>query len=334
MVDEIAWGVGWGTEGDEAAPSDEESEPPYSASASRSQSRSHSQAPPDVAIMSAVDWQGEGCRSRPAMDAASRRSLSRVQRSHSRAPIYSDRTASSRSISRHSRRPSPSSATRANFSTHDTIPTPSSESGSYSSFFDESALILSPLSSVSSRSRGRRQKKLRHPKSRSPSPSVVPTTPVDGPSNYLEQPDDLHLDAEFSRGRSSLRPLVSDSAHGGGKHRVLTYGREMNDWVAHSIPEIEMEPVPSPDDDMLGHTVDSKNRVSIRSSETLSLALSSTETSTCWRQRPNSSPPTAARLHSRTDTAPPPTHLDAFLNSNASSSTAALIARSRSADAH
>jgi hypothetical protein len=182
-------------------------------------------------------------------------------------------------------------------------------------------------------SRGRRQKKLRHPMSRSPSPSVVPTTPVDeplvaSPTSCLEQPDDLHLDAEFSRGRSSLRSLASDSVHDGGKHRVLTYGREMNNWAAHAIPEIEMEPVLSTDD----AADDSKNRVS-RSADTLPLMLSSTETSTCWRQRPNSSPPTVARLHSRIDTTPP-THLDAFVNTSASSSTAALIARSRSADAH
>ncbi|KIM43264.1 hypothetical protein M413DRAFT_9981 [Hebeloma cylindrosporum] len=304
MVDEVAWGVGWGAEGDEAAPSDEEPdhELPHSASASRSQSRSHSQAPPDIVPLSAVDWRGDERRSRPAMDAASRRSLSRAQRSHSRAPIYSDRTTSSRSMSRHSRCPSPSSATRAGFATPDAAP--SSESGSYSSFFDESALALSPLSSVSSMSRGRRQKKEYHPTSRSPSPSVVPTTPIDGPlvaspTNFLEHPDDLHLDAEFSRGRSSLRPSVSDPVHHGGKHRVLAYGREMNDWVADSIPELEMAPSLSTDDDMLGHA---ENQVSTCSAEILPLTLSSTETST-WRQRPNSSPPTAARLHPRTDTA-------------------------------
>ena len=323
MVDEVSWGVGWGAEGDEATPSDEEPELPCSASASRSPSRSHSRAPPDMATLPAVDWQEGGRRSRPAMDAASRRSLSRAQRSHSRAPIYSDHTTSSRSMSRHSRHPSPSSASRAGFSTPD--PTRSSESGSYSSFFDESALILSPLSSVSSRSRGRRQKKSYYPTSRSPSPSVVPTTPLDGPlvaspTSCLEQPDDLHLDAEFSRGRSSLRPSVSDS---GGKHRVLACGREMNDWVAQSIPEIEMEPVLSTDDN-------SKNWVSARSAETLPLTHLLTES---WRQRPNSSPPTGARLHSRTDSTPP-THLDPFLNSSVSSSTAALIARSRSADTH
>ena len=325
MVDEVAWGVGWGAEGDEAAPGDdEEPEYPYSTSASRCQSRSHSRSPPDTAISPSVDWEGEDRRSRLAMDAASRRSLSRSQRSHSRAPIYSDRTASSRSMSRHSRHPSPSSATRAGFSA--VPPAPSSESGSYGSFFDESALILSPLSSVSSMSRGRRQEKRYHLTSRSASPSVVPTTPIDGPmmaspTSFLEHPDDLHLDAEFSRGRSSLRPLDS-----GGKHRVRMYGGEMNDWVAHSIPEIGMEHVLSTDDD----TDDSKNRIPTHSADILPRARSLTEANTYGRQRPSSSPPTVPRLHLTT----PPSHLDTFLNSNASSSTAALIARSRSADAY
>jgi len=136
---------------------------------------------------------------------------------------------------------------------------------------------------------------------------------VASPTDFLEQPEDLHLDAEFSRGRSSLRPLDSE-----GKQRVRMYGGEMNDWVAHSIPEIGMD------------DTDDSNQIPAHSAEILPLTLSLTETSNCRRQRPNSSPPMVPRLHLTT----PASHLVASLNSNASSSTAALIARSRSADAH
>ncbi|KAF8635819.1 hypothetical protein AX15_000019 [Amanita polypyramis BW_CC] len=179
MVDEVAWGVGWGSEGDDLA--EEETEGDEAAllqsvrtSRSCSQARSYPATEPFDPDSPSVEES-----SRPHQEAASRRSNSRFKRSLSRAPALTDRSSStSKSRRRHSRAPSPSlrgleSATLSSGTL--------SGSSCYSPLY-ESRFIVSPTSPPE---RGRRRTK---PNalilSRSPSPSVVPSTPVDAGTRY------------------------------------------------------------------------------------------------------------------------------------------------------
>lgn len=200
MVDEVAWGVGWGAEGNDVTPaeSDEEYAIPHSA---KTPSRSRSRRP-NESVSENLHWQHDERRSRPSVEVASRRSSSRAQRSISRAPIMASRSSSgrkmlSRSISRQSRAPSPSFSGLNN----SILGSARSTTPSRPSLYHDSALVTTPPSLE----RGRRLRKVhgRSP-SPSPSPSVVPTTPTDSrssaPMEVLDpQPDDF--DRESSRGR-------------------------------------------------------------------------------------------------------------------------------------
>ncbi|KAF8644519.1 hypothetical protein AX16_008396 [Volvariella volvacea WC 439] len=232
-VDEVAWGVGWGIEGEDATPEDSEEEAESqsqagasangmaveeafkakereifdettatslsaaglsssrhrpSAPPSRSQSRQPSLPPSQPEICQSPVWQNKEGWTRPSLEAAERRSTSRAQRSKSRAPVLGERSSSVRgatsnantsgaSRSRHhsrSRAPSPcfaalNAAVLGPDQRRDHTPDEDN---------DESALLTSPVSSVFLE-RGRKPKKLYSVSSRSPSPSVVPTTPVD-----------------------------------------------------------------------------------------------------------------------------------------------------------
>lgn len=219
MVDEVAWGIGWGSEGDDVTPteSDEEYET-HCRPSTRPASRSCSRPPALVVPISGDDSpQQENGRTRPAREAASRRSASRVKRSQSRAPVpthhhqpYSGRSLSRGVITRHnSRAPSPT-------------PTAALSASIMSSA--ESPFLASPTSSIDRGRRPFRQNSSLFP-SRSPSPSVVPGTPVDfgAPFNVSfsaslpvvndqpDEPDELRLDRveeEEKRGRSkSTRDL-------------------------------------------------------------------------------------------------------------------------------
>ncbi|KAG6845609.1 hypothetical protein H0H87_006662 [Tephrocybe sp. NHM501043] len=192
MVDEVAWGVGWGSENDDVTPadSDEEFIP--------SQPRSHSRHRLEVAIPEDPEWQQEEPSLRPALDAASRRSSSRIQRSLSRAPHSAKRPTLNRSASRHSRAPSPSfpsfdsSAARSPSvvrSPSNNVRSPSSTRSPY--FFDTN---LDNLDTTSAFERGRRRQKYSQ-SFHSPSPSIAaPTTPSDS-----LDPDPI--DRSASRGR-------------------------------------------------------------------------------------------------------------------------------------
>lgn len=212
MVDEVAWGIGWGSEGDDVTPteSDEEYET-HRRPSTRPASRSCSRPPALVVPMSGDDSsQQEVRRTRPAREAASRRSASRAKRSQSRAPVpthlhqpYSGRSLSRGVItSRSSRAASPA-------------PTAALSASIMSSA--ESPFLASPGSSIDRGRRPFRNSPL-FP-SRSPSPSVVPGTPVDfgAPFNMSfsaslpvvndqpNEPDELRLDRveeEEKRGRS------------------------------------------------------------------------------------------------------------------------------------
>lgn len=146
-----------------------------------------------------------------------RRSRSRAQRSVSRAPIL-PRSTSARSISRHrgtSRPPSPGPRSALSTSTSAFFSNSTMESDHDSL---HSPLVSPPYCETPSRSRsasrprGRKPNKRRsYYRSRSPSPSVVPTTPVDFGSHLMarmrleDHPEELELDPP-PRGRSMYVP--------------------------------------------------------------------------------------------------------------------------------
>lgn len=355
MVDEVAWGVGWGAEGDHAQVNREDHDaevddcPPLR-SASRSKSRTRT-AEMAAAREDAYDWEQEEPSPRPSMDAASRRSSSRAQRSLSRAPVPSSRPSSARrspsrrSVSRHPRSRSRTLASPISPS----LMTPSSSSyssGMYQSFVDEYALEVSPspppsaslsLSSLSmQRGRGRREDKAHHSTSRSPSPSIVPTTPPDAArvaSPTLEHPDELHLDPQTSsRGRPTIRadrPSVSlDSLP---KPPLFEFARPIDDWVlgqavgATGVDAImrsdSMNSVESTADDVYvgrvgGVTAGGGARHAAEAGR---------------RGRPTSSPPTAPRTLVGIKEGQPGM-MDPFMTPPTALSALNLIARSRSAE--
>src|ERR1700759_2749002 len=97
MVDEVAWGIGWGAEGDDAARSEaileelevQRQKSPTSRTHSTPRPKEEEAAEEDDTLNEQID-----ARLRPSLDAARRRSSSRLQRSLSRAPALSDRSSS------------------------------------------------------------------------------------------------------------------------------------------------------------------------------------------------------------------------------------------------
>lgn len=199
MVDEVAWGIGWGTEGDDVTPAESDEEFVHHPSQSRSRSRCAEDTIPED-----PEWTQEEPRSRASIEAASRRSSSRMQRSQSRAPVpVASRSSSvhpllNRSASRHShsRAPSPSlcalNATVSPSSTRSPSSARSPSTHRSSQLFDTS--MLSPPVSLE---RGRRRQKASTSVSTS-SRSPSPTTPI----------DTVYLRAEQSRGRRRPAHLV------------------------------------------------------------------------------------------------------------------------------
>lgn len=189
MVDEVAWDVGWGSGGDnaieeEAKAEDEALMQSTRSSRSCSQTRSYPATQsfdPATQPFDPVSPSVDGPLDGPPwshQEAALRRSASRLQRSLSRAPALTDRQPSrSHSRRRRSRAPSPSLGGLNGVILDSGIPVSPSYSPSH-----ESALIVSPIPSPE---RGRRPNKVNsHFSSRSPSPSMVPSTPVDGSHRY------------------------------------------------------------------------------------------------------------------------------------------------------
>lgn len=320
MVDDIAWGVGWGAEGDDATHGESDDDLELDCErASTSQSRSRSR-PAELSIPDISDWQQEEPRSRSALDAASRRSSSRAKRSLSRAPIViSSARASNRSMSRHSRAPSPS---------HITINTSILISNLSSS--TSSPFLTSPSSAVE---RGRKPNKSHTFSSPSPSPSIVPTTPVDieslfHPPTVLEQPDELDLDSPRDNGRV-LRSIRPGDLYPAVHQREDT--RDVpSDWSAElgkkSIPE-DQESLSTNGQDEANHHVCR----SARSSRNSSLAPSR-------RKRPASSQPPStkswARDQEKVIAAPlvQKHSVESFLNHSRGSPASGRVNRGRSMD--
>lgn len=253
MVDEVAWGIGWGAEGDDVTPADSDEEFHTLARNKnvKSPSRSRSRRPLEVVIPESPDWQHDEQRSRPSLEAASRRSSSRIKRSLSRAPIITSRSSSvrpmlNRSVSRHSRASSPSVTAISVFSSAVMSSGIRSASSSRSTFHD-SALVISPPLSLE---RGRRLRKVHgRSVSRSPSPSIAPTTPTDATSQFSisgeilrVQPDDMERSASRGRPKYSrgLRRLHSDHLYSAGADTTseLDVLDETADWAApNSAPQ-------------------------------------------------------------------------------------------------
>jgi MAP/microtubule affinity-regulating kinase len=231
MVDEVGWGIGWGSEGDDVTPaeSDEEFESCHSSS-SPCQSNTFPENP---------EWQQEKCRSRPSFEVASHRSTSSTRRSLSRASMTPSRSSSKgsilgRSISRHSPLHSPSlSALNSAILGDGTNSGPSSDS----SPFNDSALIVSPYL--------RRGRRLRRPRDGSPSrsPSPTPATPTDSRLSVSVEmgkarSDDFEPDASRGRKRHNrgVRPdrLYSPGVDDAGFE--LPVLDETEDWTELRTP--------------------------------------------------------------------------------------------------
>ncbi|KAF8073560.1 kinase-like domain-containing protein [Lyophyllum atratum] len=250
MVDEVAWGIGWGAEGDDVTPADSDEE--FQSQRMPSASRSHSRCPPEVTISGDPEWQREEPRSRPSLEAASRRSSSRIQRSLSRAPVIvpsrssSTRPILTRSVSQQSQAQSPSvcalnvSATSARSPSGIRSPSSArSPSSSRSSRFYDAHFALSPPLSVE---RGRRRQTAPGlSSSRSPSPSIAPTTPTDNHTPFstsrdvLEvRPDDIERSSSRGRPRFSrgIRPDHDIYPADADTRTELDVLDETADWAA------------------------------------------------------------------------------------------------------
>jgi MAP/microtubule affinity-regulating kinase len=197
MVDDVAWGVGWGAEGDDISVDPELICCPYPESPSPSPSPTH----PDML------WQQDELR--PSLETAHRRSEERIRRSSSRTPCLMDRSSRSR-MSRSQSRHKLNQAIPTRI--HTSIPfTPSS-------IASPSPEDMSPPVPSNPSESGRGRRPVINPGSRSPSPSLVPVTP----SDLLEDRffESVHVldsksssddpeDETFARGRKSVGQSMS-----------------------------------------------------------------------------------------------------------------------------
>ncbi|KAF9063322.1 kinase-like domain-containing protein [Rhodocollybia butyracea] len=224
MVDEVSWGVGWGHEGDSVPGTDEELR---QETISRSQSR-HVSIDPQLANVKKDVLASEVASSR----SASRRSASRARRSLSRGPLLARRQRSS------SQCRSPSISALRSFTS-----APSSACSS-DPLEPDNLLPLSPASLRGMQERGRRLRKLSYfiSMSRSPSPSVLPSTPTDAnrsrfisPSPVDDRADESRTNANsIIRGRLRLPRYATHHQAKSGTHTPL-------ESLGHGTPEIFTE---------------------------------------------------------------------------------------------
>ncbi|EPQ54859.1 kinase-like protein [Gloeophyllum trabeum ATCC 11539] len=242
MVDDVAWGVGWGAAGDDVTPSTEEvcaAEMERTASKSKSRSRSHSR-PADLHrsnVPTPLSRRSDRSVSRARQGLSPSSGAEAISRSTSR----SSTSGQSRGI----RSPSFSALTKAILSpasSNDTVSSNASLTSSAPGLHGDSALLTSPpLSPEPLHERGRRPRcdsiqyatfQQLDSSSRSPSPSVIPITPVDmvGTSGKRE---------DTSRGRKASRrfapsPLGLDIRTGVdlGEATSLDVVHETRPWFA------------------------------------------------------------------------------------------------------
>ncbi|KAG2009954.1 STE/STE11 protein kinase [Coprinopsis cinerea AmutBmut pab1-1] len=251
MVDEVSWGVGWGSAGDNATPDESQEDLlAFHAITSPLSAKSCSESRLDrltIPESDEDDWQHEEHHfTRSAIEAGSRRSSSRAKRSQSRAPM------SARS---HSRQCSPHRSARSSSRMYSGF---SSAAVSRSHSPATSPLFENPpsRSRSQSRHRGRQPNKRCYFASRSPSPSWVPSTPSDishiSRLSLREPSEDLHLDSPpRGRTRFSLHHETFDEGdeategvEGGGALK-LTHAADgtgqcsATDWTSRITAEAE-----------------------------------------------------------------------------------------------
>ncbi|KAF9013335.1 kinase-like domain-containing protein [Cyathus striatus] len=324
-VDEVAWGIGWGVEGDDVT--EEEEEQIQSSEEWKKQTTSESRS---RSIRTSISSNHDYPRSRPSLEAAERRSSSRANRSLSRAPVSPRSTSRSISLSRSRRPPSPSLSVLHNAIMGSGVATPPMSRSSSSSAKD-SAILASPSSFIE---RGRRPlKNRRDTTSRSPSPSLTPGTPADflSPRRYASLDivcdhieDDI--EKESSRGRK------------GGIRNIRS---PLRTEQLFSVPDAEEDLVEP--DWLVSAASSSKGRAFVNDDDLLSTSNNAPLVSLLSHTRPvdncraGSVPPTSgpawiSRHGSKIHT-PQRYPLDPFLDtSGAPPTTSSATTRSKSAD--
>lgn len=214
MVDDVAWEVGWGAEGDGATPSNPDDEPALQYRPVPRHSRSRAQHP-DLKLKTL------------------RTTIHREQ--EEQCPRLSFEAASPSSSSRDSSLSllSPTSPTLPDYM----IPSSSSPASSPTpSYQVPSSVSSSPAVSLA---RGRRPRKGPQFMSRSPSRSVIPSNPNDDAqaspiSTIMDHLDELHLDRSL-RVRSIRSSLHSnDKSDTKRVQRTAGFEDEIADWTAHT----------------------------------------------------------------------------------------------------
>jgi hypothetical protein len=245
MVDEMAWDIGSSSEDGDDTLDDSNSnlhtvithhtKPIPSA---RSSSRScHEQSTPSSADVI----------TKPSLETARRRSSSRAERSLSRSVLSTTRSTSARSRSGSNSRPPPRHISPSLAALNTSILGPTSDSFSHSSQF-ESALSLSPPTFSD---RGRRSHKLQIPgPSRSPSPSVLPVTPVSMDRFVIPLEDDA-VPAQpqcLERGRRPDRGPPPAGSYGDvdQKEAELDVLSETTPWSSNGDSKRAVFPTPAP----------------------------------------------------------------------------------------
>ena len=320
MVDDVAWGVGWGAAGDDAHAAHDEDTPARAASRTRP-------AELELIVPPATDWPADAAEHpHPSVDAAARRSSSRAQRSRSRAPVPTPTSSSSAAHRSRSRPPLSASA---------------SASSTLSAYLDAYALDTDTSTSVSPTEwgvpRGRRGASAVD--SRSPSPSIAPRTPPDGArvafADALVQPDELLLDGG-ARGRPGMRKGLVTPARAsaaavlelGGADGDEGHPRRRCDSLMSDVEEGGAQPC--------AHVMRVAAGVARMEVDCAAGAGSDSDEDMGRRTRPTSSPPIAPRtpLACSAPADGPVPSPEAFLRAGGAAVTAAnMIARSRSAGA-
>ncbi|KAH9922974.1 kinase-like domain-containing protein [Fomitopsis serialis] len=231
MVDEVAWGIGWGAEGDEASP------PPEMPSRVSSKSRSRSR--PGVRIDADVIDDLESVRSPSCTTRSKSRSPRRASRSASRHAHAHHPYEPHRQLHHHHEHPPHPRPMELSFSalTNAILRTSSADSDSSGSALNESALLMTPgQPQRQERERGR----LPRPKARLPAELPISDSRSVSPLEALLTPADSVRVAQPSEGLDKsptmsdiFAPLVEPTANDVDEH--WSYGNDAD--VLHSAKE-------------------------------------------------------------------------------------------------
>jgi len=231
MVDEVAWGIGWGAEGDEASP------PPEMPSRVSSKSRSRSR--PGMRIDADVIDDLESVRSPSCTTRSKSRSPRRASRSASRHAHAHHPYEPHRQLHHHHEHPPHPRPMELSFSalTNAILRTSSADSDSSGSALNESALLMTPgQPQRQERERGR----LPRPKARLPAELPISDSRSVSPFEVLLTPADSVRVAQPSEGVDKspamsgiFAPLEEPTANDADEH--WSYGNDAD--VLHSAKE-------------------------------------------------------------------------------------------------